>query len=126
MKDCKFRIYRYVRFSKDKSPYNTHMGAYICSGGKKSGFSGYYFHLEVGGQGYLDGHMLAMDDYCCEPKVLKMLREDILDNGANFQTLMDDAAKYGFVLDDTWKQKNVPKGFDKEPLWVDYLRCMVY
>lgn len=126
VKDCTYRIYRDVRFSKDKSPYKTHMGAYICPGGKKSGFSGYYFHLGVGGQGYPDGHMLAVGDYCCEPKVLKILREDILDDGAHFQTLMDETAKYGFVLDDTWKLKNVPKGFDKESPWADYLKYKVY
>ena len=36
LKDCTYRIYRDIRFSKDKSPYKTHMGAYICKGGKKS------------------------------------------------------------------------------------------
>ena len=37
-KDCTYRIYRDVRFSADKSPYKTHMGAFICRGGKKSGY----------------------------------------------------------------------------------------
>ena len=35
-KDCMFRINRDIRFSKDKSPYKTNMGAYINRGGKKS------------------------------------------------------------------------------------------
>ena len=124
--ECTFRIYRDVRFSKDKSPYKTHMGAYICPGGKKSGFSGYYFHVGVGGHGYPDGHMLAVGDYCCEPKVLRIIREDIFDDGDQFHNLVTDAAKYGFVLDDTWKLKNVPKGFDKESPWADYLKYKVY
>ena len=47
-KDCMFRINRDVRFSKDKSPYKTNMGAYINRGGKKSVFAGYYFHCEPG------------------------------------------------------------------------------
>jgi uncharacterized protein (TIGR02453 family) len=47
-KDCTYRIYRDLRFSKDKTPYKTHMGIYINRGGKKSGYSGYYFH--VGGE----------------------------------------------------------------------------
>src|SRR6478752_3141039 len=47
-KDCMFRINRDVRFSKDKSPYKTNMGAYINCGGKKSVFAGYYFHCEPG------------------------------------------------------------------------------
>src|SRR3972149_3711712 len=36
-KDCIFRIYRDIRFSKDKSPYKTNMGAEIVAGGRKSG-----------------------------------------------------------------------------------------
>lgn len=34
-KDCVFRIYRDVRFSKDKRPYKTNLGASINAGGKK-------------------------------------------------------------------------------------------
>jgi uncharacterized protein (TIGR02453 family) len=47
-KDCTFRIYRDVRFSKDKSPYKTNMGAYLNKGGKKSPTAGYYVHFEPG------------------------------------------------------------------------------
>src|ERR1700730_13780996 len=45
---CMFRINRDVRFSKDKSPYKTNFGASMDRGGRKSGFAGYYFHLEPG------------------------------------------------------------------------------
>jgi uncharacterized protein (TIGR02453 family) len=34
--DCIFRIYRDVRFSKDKTPYKTYSSALVSSGGKKS------------------------------------------------------------------------------------------
>ena len=61
-KECTYRIYRDVRFSDDKRPYKTHMGAFICPGGKKSGYSGYYFHVSTGGDGYPDNHMLAVGD----------------------------------------------------------------
>ena len=36
-RDMTYRIYRDTRFSHDKTPYKTHMGAFICRGGKKSG-----------------------------------------------------------------------------------------
>lgn len=42
-KDCTYRIYRDTRFSADKTPYKTHMGAYVCRGGKKSGICGLLF-----------------------------------------------------------------------------------
>ena len=50
-KDCVFRIYRDVRFSKDKSPYKTHLGAHITSAAKRSEIhsrAGYYIHIEPG------------------------------------------------------------------------------
>ena len=126
VKDCTYRIYRDVRFSQDKSPYKTHMGAYICPGGKKSGFAGYYFHIGVGGHGYPDGHMLAVGDYICEPQVLKILREDIQDYGQIFDDIVRNKADNNFMLDDSYKLKKVPKGFDKESPWADYLKYKVF
>ena len=46
VKDCTYRIYRDTRFSKNKEPYKTHMGIFICKEGKKSPYAGYYLHLE--------------------------------------------------------------------------------
>ena len=43
---CMFRIYRDVRFSKNKAPYKTNFGAYIAKDGRKSGNAGYYMHIE--------------------------------------------------------------------------------
>lgn len=54
-------IPRDQRFSKDKTPYKTHMGVYINKGGKKSGYSGYYFHL--GAKSY--GNMVAEGRHLC-------------------------------------------------------------
>ena len=54
-KDCTWRIYRDTRFSHDKRPYKTQMGVYVARGGKKAGFSGYYFQIGAPDA----GHMLA-------------------------------------------------------------------
>jgi uncharacterized protein (TIGR02453 family) len=35
-KDCIYRFNKDIRFSKDKSPYKTHLGAFISPGGRKS------------------------------------------------------------------------------------------
>ncbi len=44
-----FRIYRDVRFSKDKSPYKTNVGAHFRhQAGKDAHAPGFYFHLEPG------------------------------------------------------------------------------
>lgn len=47
-KKCVFRINRDVRFSKNKDPYKTNLGASFSKGGKKIDSAGYYFHLEPG------------------------------------------------------------------------------
>ena len=106
--DCTYRIYRDVRFSKDKSPYKTHMGVFVNRGGRKSGYNGYYFHVDGNG-----GHMLAVGNYFTEPRVLKVLREDILLGGGDFRQILDGVAP-GFVLDTSESLKKVPKGFPAE------------
>jgi len=40
VKDCSFRIYRDLRFSKDKTPYKIHFSAYMAKGGRKSHMAG--------------------------------------------------------------------------------------
>lgn len=128
-KDCTYRIYRDVRFSADKSPYKTHMGAFICRGGKKSGYSGYYFHIGTGGEGYPAAHMLAAGDYCCDPKVLQVLREDIVSGGGDFDAIVQ-AARPTFDLDREGALKRNPKGFEQETQYIEYLRlkafCLVH
>ncbi|MEQ8713586.1 MAG: DUF2461 domain-containing protein [Cyclobacteriaceae bacterium] len=60
-----FRINRDIRFSKDKSPYNTIMKAALAPGGRKSGLPGYYIGISAdtvhvgGGQFDLDTPTLA-------------------------------------------------------------------
>jgi len=51
-----FRIYRDVRFSKDKSPYKTNIGASLPWIGEGDAHAGGYFHLEPG-QAFVGGGM---------------------------------------------------------------------
>ena len=43
VKDATYRFYRDTRFSKDKSPYKNHLGAYIAAHGKKALHGGYTY-----------------------------------------------------------------------------------
>ncbi|MBO4536528.1 MAG: DUF2461 domain-containing protein [Bacteroidales bacterium] len=108
-KDCTWRIYRDTRFSHDKRPYKTQMGVYVCRGGKKSGFSGYYFQIGAPDS----GHMLAAGNYYCEPPVLKILREDILYGKGDFRNILG-AADPRMVLDLSESLKRSPAGFPAE------------
>lgn len=124
-KDCTYRIYRDVRFSADKSPYKTHIGAFICPGGKKSGYSGYYFHLGVGGEGYPDEHLLATGDYCHTPKALQIIREDIAGGEGDFDAIVRSAAP-AFTLDYESALKRNPRGFENETQFTEYLRLKAF
>ncbi len=103
--DCTFRIYRDVRFSKDKSPYKAYMGVFVVKGGRKSGYSGYYFHLDGAGN-----HFLAIGNYYTEPQVLKTIKEDIELGGGDFRKILNNVDP-GFVLDTESSFKKVPKEF---------------
>lgn len=70
-KSCLFRIYRDVRFSKDKSPYKTNMGAWMNKGGKKVQAAGYYFHCEPGASFIAGGFYMPM------PPELNKIRQEI-------------------------------------------------
>lgn len=124
-KDCTYRIYRDIRFSKDKTPYKTHMGCYINRGGKKSGFSGYYFH--VGAKG--TGNMVAAGDICCTPEVLKILREDIQLGGGDFRQVLS-LADPRLVIDETDSLKRVPAPFPADSPDTRYFKlkyfCLYY
>lgn len=132
-KDCTYRIYRDIRFSKDKSPYKTHMGAYICRGGKKSPYAGYYFHVEppAGGKAAEQiselkeegngGNLLACGLYCPDPKVVQSLRDEISVNGGSFLRALE-AAK-GYTLDTYQVLRRVPRGFEQvREEWKELLR----
>ena len=125
-KDCTYRIYRDVRFSSDKSPYKCHFGAFIAKGGKKSGHSGYYFHISTGGDDcYPYCHMLAAGDYCCDPEVLKILREDIVNGDGDFDRAIQQADST-FQLEREGALKRNPKGFPADAPYSEYLRLKYY
>lgn len=119
-KECIFRINRDTRFSNDKSPYKTHFSAYICPHGKKSGYAGYYFHVEPQGDGMIGHSMLAAGAVCIPPIVLRSIREEILDNGD--QMLASIAAAKGFEIDRTYSLKRTPTGFPTGTPYDDLLK----
>lgn len=123
-KDCTFRIYRDVRFSPNKEPYKTHMAAYICPNGKKSGLAGYYFHVEAPGSDFIGSHFLATGIHMPEPKVVQSIREEILDHGDAFEKAIKKAK--GFEVDQSLKLKNIPKGFPLDYKYGEYLKLKNY
>ena len=116
-KDCTWRIYRDTRFSHDKRPYKTQMGVYVAPGGKKAGYSGYYFQIGAPDA----GHMLAAGNYYCLPPVLKVLREDILLGGGDFRDILAQADPR-MKLDLSESLKRTPAGFPAEGPDADFFK----
>ena len=107
VKDCLFRIFKDVRFSKDKSPYKTNFGAFIGRGGRKTIYPGYYIHIEPGES------MIAGGVYQPQPDTLKLLRNEVYFNAAEFRGILNsgDFLKYFGSLDEFDKMKKVPREY---------------
>lgn len=110
VKDCVYRIYRDVRFSPNKAPYKTHIGAYIAkSGGRRSEYGGYYIHLEP------DNCLLSGGVYMPEPALLKKLRQEIYDQAEEFIEILENPVfkkTYGELDGETLSR--VPVGFPSD------------
>lgn len=120
-KDCTFRINRDVRFSKNKDPYKTNMGMYLSRGGKKSLFSGYYFHLEPGGNSFMGGGL-----YMPEPDVIKKVRQEIDYNWDEFSKIIKQK-KFKTVYKELQREEGMvltrePKGYEKDNPAIEYIK----
>lgn len=110
------RIYRDIRFSSDKTPYNTNF-----SGGFKRATAalrgGYYFHLEPGNS-FVGGGFWGPN-----PDDLKRIREDIADNGDELKQILN-SKKFKSTFGQLWGEalKTAPKGFDKDHPHIDLIR----
>lgn len=120
-KDCLFRIYRDVRFSKDKRPYKTNVGAVISRGGRKSPYAAYYLHLEPGNS-FIGGGV-----YHPPSDVLKAVRQEIYYHAEEFKKIIHDKAfklNFGELKGD--KLVRPPKDFPKDFPDIELLKFKDY
>jgi uncharacterized protein (TIGR02453 family) len=118
-KDCMFRINRDVRFSKDKSPYKTNMGASFSGGGKKADEAGYYFHFEPAAS-FAGGGI-----YMPQAPTLAKIRQEIDYSFDEFKKITENKTfkKYfpnGLEVIDTLSRP--PKGYDENNPAIHYLK----
>lgn len=123
-KDCTFRIYRDVRFSKDKTPYKTNMGASFNRGGKKVPTAGYYFHCEPGGQSMAGGGL-----WMPMPPHLAKVRQEIDYNFDEWKKIIGDK-RFKKMFPDSVEGIEVlsrpPKGYDEENPAIGYLKMKCF
>lgn len=116
-RDCTFRIFRDIRFSKDKTPYKTNMGAFIAKGGRKSLNPGYYVHVEPGGS------FLAGGSYMPPSPVLKAIRQEVYNHVDEFKAIVEsDSFKQHYPEMYGEKLVNPPKGFHKDHPDIELLK----
>jgi uncharacterized protein (TIGR02453 family) len=117
-RDCISRIYRDIRFSKDKSPYKTNMWATIAPGGKKTMRMGYHVALQPGGQSIIAGGMW-------EPSTEQLIkfRESIDRDASQFKRIIRSKSftdTFGKLEGE--KLKTAPQGYDKTHPEIDLLK----
>jgi uncharacterized protein (TIGR02453 family) len=114
-----FRIYRDVRFSKDKSPYKINMGAGFSPNGKLVQEPGYYLHFEPGNKSFVAGGI-----YMPDAGNLAKIRQEIDYNGDKLVKIFKKKSFRSLypALDDFDKLKTVPKGYSKDHPNIELLK----
>lgn len=121
---CTYRINRDIRFTNDKSPYKSHLGAFMVRGGKQNGdrYAGYYFHVEPG-----NNSMIAGGAYIPPAPWLASIRERIDEEGDKLVGIIENPEFLEFVGKlDGEKLKSAPKGYAKDHPHIDLLRMKSY
>lgn len=118
LKHCSYRIYRDVRFSKDKAPYKTWFSASFSEGGRKSGLMDYYVHIEPGGKSFLGGGM-----YDPTPEQLALFRQEIDYNAKHLKGIIQSPTflqVFGEPVGDSLKK--MPKGYEVDHPEIELLK----
>jgi uncharacterized protein (TIGR02453 family) len=108
-----FRPYRDVRFSKDKTPYKTHQGAFVAKGPS----TGYY--VQIGAPGVRVG----VGFYEASGPRLASVREAIVDQrrGAELEDVLATLTASGWELGGD-RLKTAPRGYSADHPRIELLR----
>jgi len=110
------RIYRDVRFSKDKTPYNTHVHLVFWAGNHPNRSPGVHVAFHPDGFGFGAGHW-ALDN-----EQLDRMRQQIMSDGGDaISTAVDAVAPHG-VVPTKAALARVPRGFDKDAEGAEWLK----
>jgi uncharacterized protein (TIGR02453 family) len=117
-KKCVMRIYRDIRFSKNKIPYKNNFGISIPTKGIKAGRAEYFLHISPGNSFIAGGYWMP------ETAHLKAIRQEIDYNASGLKKITDDA---GFIelFGEFRKQeqlKSVPREYSAENENIELLK----
>ncbi len=112
-----FRIYRDIRFSKDKTPYKTHASAHFpLSRAKDVHAPGYYLHLSLG-EVFSGGGIWRP-----EPPTLGQIRDFLANHPRQWKAMLNDRNLKRLAR---WKAKKLvrpPKGYSPDHELIEYLK----
>ena len=112
-----YRIYRDVRFSKDKIPYSTYWGGRFKRAGQQRR-GGYYYHLEPGNKSFI-----LCGFWGPSTADLKLIRDDIAFDPMPMRAILNALAFVGsFKTLQGDQLKTCPRGYDPEHGAIDLLR----
>ncbi len=123
-KSCIMRIYRDVRFSRDKSPYKTNFFVFVNRSGRKSRFGGYYVHIGPEGESFSGGGV-----YMPESEVLGFLRAEISGHFTEWRSILSAEAfrsEFPEGVLPSGLLKRPPKGYESSDPALEYLKYKGY
>lgn len=115
-KQCLFRIYRDVRFSKDKSPYKTWLAAGISIDGRKLDGPEYYIHFEP------YNSFLAVGYWRPKKEHLDKIRQEIDYNLEAFEEALKEGGWSDQDLSQEDKLVRAPAGYEENNPAIEYLK----
>ncbi len=112
-----FRIYRDTRFSKNKTPYKTHVAAVFHLKGRWQQSAGYYVHIEPGNI-YVGGGI-----YMPDSNQLKLIRSAIAERTDEFRIIVESKIfKKRFRTLEGDKLLRAPLGYSPEHPMIEWLK----
>lgn len=118
-KDCIFRVFKDVRFSKDKVPYKNNFGAAFSKAQKKTLGAAFYIHLQPGNNSFVGGGI-----WMPEATTLKAIRQELDYNFDDFKSIIQKPSfkKMFGTLDQSQKLKNCPKDYSEDNPALEFLK----
>src|ERR1700733_8496623 len=111
------RIYRDIRFSKDKRPYKTHVsGWWVRDGLQKTSGAGFYFSVSP------EEVVVAAGAYMPEREQLLAIRRYLAEHYVEFRAVMKGKKLRSLMEDDGAPLTRAPKGFPEDHPAIDLLK----
>ncbi|HLH04220.1 MAG TPA: TIGR02453 family protein [Bryobacteraceae bacterium] len=101
------RIYRDIRFSADKRPFNTHLGAGLRRSPAGNDPGEIYIHISC------ETPLVAAGFWMPERPFLQLWRESIVADPGAMKRMVKQLAKYELPLSSEHRLSRLPRGFDQ-------------